>query len=362
MKRYNYRHTEAYKERKAQSQYRAPRQHSTVNIDVKKQTIFPLKELKNRKGLIKRSCPTCEKEFATYRCFSKVSHKSYCSRECYKNRTMERKYAMKMIRDREGVLPIAKAHAILTKKGVYKGKIESYKDKLIPYEESPTGRAYIGIHKRPLMPVKNGHGFYGVILQDEKREFIQCNGCGKWMQKITATHIEKCTNLTTEKYKEKYGLNLRSGLVSDETSFRLTQAALKNKVAMAVFKTQHNKGYRKGKYGRKGKHTMQFFNKYGTCPLQLRTRLYEFINCNRYLPGPGNRGQSIYKAIVKRFGTFGEGLKQYGLPYLERKGTNMKYEFPDGTVYAYNINQFYDRERLYSMMKEKCPVLSQSQA
>lgn len=104
---------------------------------------------------------------------------------------------------------------------------------------------------------------------------------------------------------------------------------------------------------------MQEKNKKGTCPLQLKARLYEFIRENRELPKQGNRGRAIYKMLCARFGSFSEGLMAHGLCTLEKRGTNMKHVFPDGTAYGYNLNQMYDREALYKMMMQKCPVLSQ---
>ena len=161
--------------------------------------------------------------------------------------------------------------------------------------------------------------------------------------------------MTTEEYKKKYGLNKAPGLVSDETSLRLTKNALMNKNIKRASKQikkyagiNHNKGK---------KHTTEFFNKKGTCPLQLRERLYDFVRCNRELPSQHNRGRPIYKALISRYGSWGHALQSHGLPFFKRTGTNMLYIFKDGSKYKYNINQFYDREALFKIMMEKCPVL-----
>ena len=244
---------------------------------------------------------------------------------------------------------------ILTRPGAYKEKKEEYKSKIIDAPESPTGKAYVGINKSPFMPAaENGHGYQGVLLQDDNREFIQCHACGKWMQKNTAFHLKQCCGLTVPEYKTKYGLNHDQGLVSDETSLRLTKACLMNTRPYVV--KSHE-----GVHGRKSRpHSMEFFNKHGTCPLQLKTRLYEFIHCNRELPSQHNRGRRIYRALTKRYGSFGHALSAHGLPWMRRKGTTLRFAFADGSVYAYNLNQFYDREALYNLMVKKCPVLSPS--
>lgn len=47
--------------------------------------------------------------------------------------------------------------------------------KIIDYPSSPTGKAYIGIAKEPLMPNKSGYGFEGVLLESSNRKFVQCS-------------------------------------------------------------------------------------------------------------------------------------------------------------------------------------------
>jgi hypothetical protein len=237
---------------------------------------------------------------------------------------------------------------------VFKNNKESYADKIIDYPQSPTGKAYVGINKQPFMKAAgNGYGFQGVLIQDENREKIQCHGCGAWVQKLTTGHVYSCSQLTTTEYKKKYGLNSDQGLVSDETSLRLTRVALLNKATHRTF------GGKRGRGGTK-KHSISFFNRYGTCPLQLKTRLYEFIRCNRELPSPGNRGKALYQVLSRRFGTYEKALIAHELPSMKRDGTNMQFTFSDGTIYKYNLNQFYDRQKLYYIMLDKCPVLSET--
>ena len=155
-------------------------------------------------------------------------------------------------------------------------------------------------------------------------------------------------------------MNSSTGLVSDETSLRLTKACLKNKVSLDNFSEGVTKGNIQGKRGRHNNHSLEFMNKFGTCPLQLKTRLYEFIRCNRELPAQGNKGRSIYKALRRRFGSYSHALTAHGLPFMKRVGTTIRFAFSDGTTYKYNLNQFYDREELYNLMMQKCPVLSES--
>jgi ROS/MUCR transcriptional regulator protein len=243
----------------------------------------------------------------------------------------------------------------LKEKSRYSASKGDYKDKIIDYPYSPTGKAYIGINKRPLMKVKDGYGFQGVLTQDDERRFVQCHICGKWAKVITHKHVFNRHGLTMDEYKEKFGLFRSKGLVSDETSANLTANVLKAK----DYITMHKRF--KGICGRKkseGSKKLAYRNRFGTCPAQLRARLYEFINTNKELPGRSNKGKQLYQLLARRYGGFGIALSKFGLPNFKRQGTNYVYTFPDYTVYKYNLNIPHDRNKLYNMMVEKCPELT----
>jgi hypothetical protein len=84
----------------------------------------------------------------------------------------------------------------------------------IDYPDSPTGRAYAGINKEPFMKVENGHGYFGVLLQDETRERVQCHSCGEWHKRLTNWHVKRCANMTITEYKKKYHLNIEKPFLS----------------------------------------------------------------------------------------------------------------------------------------------------
>ncbi len=250
----------------------------------------------------------------------------------------------------------------ISKKGFYFKKQETYADKIIDYpSELKSKKAYIGISKEPLIPNDTGIGFKGVLLQDSSRQYIQCSACGEWLQKIPHTHLKKCCGLTAYEYKKRFGLFVGQGLVSDETSLKLTAIALKNKanLKLSMAHLQLAKQKRALCVARQAESlkSFQWQNKYGNCQEQLKSRLKEFILVNRELPSQHNRGKSLYKTLCRKYGTFGEGLVRYGLPKLERAGTNMKYTFPDKSIYAYNINKTHDREELYRRLIAKCLLL-----
>jgi len=182
------------------------------------------------------------------------------------------------------------------------------------------------------------------------------------MKKLAAPHIKKCSGLTVCEYKKKYGLYLSKGLVSDETSYKLALNAIKNRKGRLKLRQQSvanglKYGHRSRTLTEASLRSMQYKNKYGTCPDQIKARLREFILANKELPAPSNRGYPLYKVMTRRFGSFPNGMAHFGLPYRIRQGTNLKFIFSDGTKWAYNLNQPYDRTALYNMMLQKCDLL-----
>lgn len=94
-------------------------------------------------------------------------------------------------------------------------------NQIIDYKESPTGKAFIGFAKEPLMQNENGIGYQGVKIQTDNRELIQCYECGMWLSRINSRHLKRCSNLVnTKQYKEKYGLNYKTALIVKQKGFQ----------------------------------------------------------------------------------------------------------------------------------------------
>ncbi len=303
-------------------------------------------------------CKRCDKQF-----YSKHSVAKYCTRKCSDketNRTRKRNLAQAARRAKE------KFPYKVNEKGFYIEHKEEFQDKIITYENAPNGKAYIGINKTPLMANANGIGYQGVLLQDDTRQFVQCSGCGKWLKIITNLHLKKCHGKprNVQEYKKEFGLYPAMGLVSDETSLKYTESALKvldnlTRTVKKAFNKSRTKKFRlkADKVNELVHKSMSWKNAHGSCPEQIKARVKEFILQNRELPGSTNRGSILYKILTRQFGTCSNGFKYLGLPYRERTGTNLKFTFPDYTVYKINLNQMYDREMLFNLMKEKCTLL-----
>jgi len=236
-----------------------------------------------------------------------------------------------------------------------------YGDKIVDYNNSPSGKAYVGLSKLPLMPNDNGIGFKGVLLQSENRDLVQCSECGRWFKCLSSTHLAT-HGLTRQLYREKYGLNKRESLISDTLS-RYYSDKITHQPIMV-------ENYTSGKYIEKAHKawrkvsresinlTPQKANLMGTCPLQMEQGLIEYINRFHRIPHStgGKRGfrVNLYK---DRFGSMNNALAHYGLPTRHRTGNKTQYIFPDKQYYFVdNTGRGY--ETLYQVMLKKCPILT----
>lgn len=287
--------------------------------------------------MITKTCSFCSKEFTGYP--STIT--KFCSPKCRRNQFQK----LKRLKP--------------SKKGFYFKNKAEYEGQLIDYPASPNGKAYIGINKEPLMPVPDGHGYLGVVLQDGNRQLIQCHKCGEWLKKLGSKHLVKDGFKDHLEYKSKYSLYLGEGLVADETSLNLTRNFITIK---------QQQGLRKGNTAEArskstetniiSRSSLQWKNKHGNCPEQLKSRMRQFIIDNHELPNSHNRGAALYKAIRRYYGNLSSYMFKIGLPAFSRIGTSYKFVFPDHTVYKFNINQIHDRDELYRLMLQKCPLLA----
>lgn len=294
-----------------------------------------------------KKCKNCGKNFKPMR-----ANQLTCSQDCGKERHSKRMYKINVINRNKKA---AKLHFIKNELSKQKYK---YSDKIIDYPDCPTGRAYIGMSKQPLMKNDNGIGFKGTKLQSENRELIQCYGCGDWFRKIVQKHTLKCCGLTIKEYKGKFGFNKTTSLISDIASNEAAARIVHNSKIRENMKN-------KGKYLKPGKkkggkyRTVEMENYWGTCPEQLESALVEYIHRFKRLPSSqsGNRGFGKLGAFLRRFGSFNNALRHYGLPTRKRMGQITEYNFPNNTQYFIKNGMGY--EELYRLMCAKCSILKQ---
>jgi len=262
---------------------------------------------KKKHPRVEKSCTVCGKEYVV-RSTNKL--KKYCSRKCY----VESEFKV----EHDANYTARKNIAFHQSETEFSKEKEKYADKLIPYPESPTGKAYIGFAKEPLMKHDQGFGYQGVLLQSENRAVLQCAACGVWVKKITSTHLKKHA-LTIPEYKLKYGLNKNTGLISDvESNFAAAQMV--DNVNKAGKRVPEEKLYELREKAKKIKkypaQTREQQNVKGTCPEQLKDALIQFIHRFHRIPSStsGRAGFSKLSTYKHRFGSINKALAHYGLP------------------------------------------------
>lgn len=248
-----------------------------------------------------------------------------------------------------------------------KRKLRITDQRVIKYENSPTGKGFVGVAKSPLMPAKKGYGYLGVLLQTDNRTLVMCHECGKWMRYINKTHLES-HGLDKKQYCKKYGLFITNGLLSDEMSQSQAERGRQNILKL----NRENPEYaqqiraeagrrRKGQLrSQTGSDTVEYKNRYNTCERQIGYRLIEWVKKYKDLPSRSNKkgdGASISKVLFRRYGSVNNGFQHYGLPVRYRKGTSVELNAPNKKQLFFNYNKNYIPEQVWAWMVKQCPML-----
>ena len=248
------------------------------------------------------------------------------------------------------------------KETVFSKNIEKYQDKLIDYD-TPTGKAYYGFAKQPLMKNDNGIGFKGVLLQSENRALVQCSECGEWLKSLPNSHM-KSHGITHDEYKEKYGLNTQTGLISDEQGNTYAKNLIKNTFEAGKVRDASNPEVKErmvqGFKEKELEETMEQKNRLSTCPEQLKHATVQYVR--RFKRLPNNRainrgGFSQATTLIRRFGSLNNAMHEYGLPTRYSQGSRVEFVFPDGTMME-TVNGI-GMDIVYQMMLDKCPILQE---
>lgn len=211
---------------------------------------------------------------------------------------------------------------------------------IIKYKNSPTGKAFISDkYKPPFTKNKTGKGFIGIKIQTDDRKLIECSICGEWFKNLSG-HLQFKHGTTSKKYKERFSLLPRCGLVSDENGNQMKENLgdkvwTREKWTEGQKKIWRKKLFNNKKYKNRKKYNPndneQYRNRKGVCDAQNIADLYEYIwrfGCYPHLRG-GRDGQKIYQRAYRRYGSFKEFLIRADLP-LVINGWKKTYIFSDG--------------------------------
>lgn len=194
-----------------------------------------------------------------------------------------------------------------------KTKRKLNEEKVLEYEDAPSGSVVFYNYKEPLMRFKEGHGFIGALIFDTDTKKIQCHICGKWFD-VLANHLAREHNMSSASYKDIVGLNQSTALINETVREKLIATGmekrlknLKNRKGTTVSEETKNKIRETLK---KNKAEMQ--NLHNTCPAQLLERLRnEFIKIGHT---PSEKTLNFKEALLNTYGTYREACRLAGIP------------------------------------------------
>ena len=163
--------------------------------------------------------------------------------------------------------------------------------------------------KEPYLPIPDGYGYYGVLLQNgkgEEADKVQCHICGKWFGALGAHVIMTHGYDSATAYKDDIGFMRGTALVPERERLRRSAYATKY-LKQYSGNSDSVKNYSKG--GLCGRAKQESLNLKDTCGLQLLRQLKGYsaitgkpsitVNELRTIAG------SYFVAILKRrFGSF----------------------------------------------------------
>ena len=200
--------------------------------------------------------------------------------------------------------------------------------KVMKYREAPSGKININKWEPPFMPVEGGHGFLGVLAEDNKTGELQCHICGKWFPQLS-THIiggHKMENC--DEYRTEFGLfqgtalkSKKLRLIQSKTIRKLQKEGrmhvgtkLGNKVGKSPFKKGKKNLYAANRKG--WKKPVEGANQYGRCDLQIMTKIIEL---SKKLKGKtpslvdikNEYGGGIISVMHSRYGSYVKYCRDY---------------------------------------------------
>lgn len=181
--------------------------------------------------------------------------------------------------------------------------------------------------QEPFMQVPKGYGYYGVLMETEDRNYVQCHECGELFVSLPS-HIRHTHKLTAREYKEKYELNYGTALQSSFTSekqsiggefmYKLNKGIkLSNKEIKKYALKKRNELRRLSKRDKsRFRHTVEMMNKFGTCPDQIQERFTKLVD--KYGGAPSytdmiKEDWALLSSLSKRYNGYTNALVYFGL-------------------------------------------------
>ena len=195
---------------------------------------------------------------------------------------------------------------------------EKYGESVYPLYKDRANEPYTeDLNGRPL----------GVVLYDEAEDRVICLECGERYERLTI-HILKEHWLTTQDYKDKYGIpkkaplqNKRLSMINSSTGKRTLRKFRYRKGIKNPFPKEHR--MKLSLANQASKKTMSHKNLYDLCPEQIKNRLctvvvqtkkngvQELTNRDLY-----KYDLDLYTYFARETGSFEKACKEMGIKYL----------------------------------------------
>lgn len=215
-------------------------------------------------------------------------------------------------------------------------------------------------YKEPLRPVPDGFGYLGALVYDKTEEFTQCHTCG-YFYKHLGKHIRQSHAMSSDEYKEEYGLMKGTSLFATNTRTRYVQAfackssAEKKKVIQRLTEAARNRfeetGNMAGLVDRTTGKRLEWYNRRGNCPDQIVDKILMLSKKLDRTPGTKDfdkeYGRGYTKAAMFHFGSWKEAVLAAGLTPLPRHGLPW-YTEQFLTESLQNFRRMYGRDPFYS--------------
>lgn len=185
----------------------------------------------------------------------------------------------------------------------------------LPEFEKLLGKRIMPLYKSepPYMKFEGGFGYLGVMLIDNLTDNVQCHFCGWWFKSVS-NHV-RGHGMTSAEYRMKVGLYKSASMMGIQALKRFSNATKKagtwqkNLAKGSATIRQHSPKKNTGNY------TYQHKNKWGTCEEQLKSRLLKAIEKHGKIKIVSEE-LSLYNALKRRFGSYDEAIKYYGISKL----------------------------------------------
>lgn len=206
-------------------------------------------------------------------------------------------------------------------------------------------------YKEPLTKVKDGFGYYGVLMSTVDGSKVQCHICGELFEHL-AIHVNNAHEIKSRIYKNIFGLAYSTALVSETRRESLKQQTLnwlktltpEEKEAYAQRSRERLQKIRREKLNfdtQSHPHQLETRNKRGTCPDQLLAKITEVAQKLGKTPSlvefiEETGGQRYKHLIFATFGSWKEAVKMAKLPLLtQRRSRGFKKRYSDDELLEY---------------------------